>query len=403
MFQEQPITVAELTATIRGLLENDPRLQEVRVQGEVSNMKRAASGHLYFTLKDGKAALACVMWRSKAQSLHTAPKEGDSVIAAGRIAVYEPQGAYQLSVDRLRPVGVGDLYAQFERLKLALEAEGLFDASRKRQMPSFPRTIGVVTSADAAAFQDVRNVLARRFPLARVILSPTLVQGADAPPQIVRALLRLNGRDDIDVILVCRGGGSIEDLWAFNDERVARAIAASRQPVISGVGHETDFTICDFVADLRAPTPSAAAEMLTPDFADLRASVEWLRGRLRDTAQSAVNDREANLNGSLRALAMQSPAVAIRHHRQRLDSDSARLQAASRRRLGRLRERTLTRLDALRAASPQALLARGYVMISDPATGARITRAAAAPAHVRLHFSDGTRDAALSPASEPET
>jgi len=243
-------TISEVTSVIRQLLESAEPLQAVRVQGEVSNMKRYSSGHLkryssghwYFTLKDGGAQLKCVMWRSNADKQRYKPEDGDQVEARGNIGVYDAQGVYQLYAESLKPVGMGDLYRQFEELKARLDAEGLFDPARKRPLPAFPRQIGVVTSPQAAAFQDIQNVLRRRFPLAVIILSPTPVQGADAPSQIAAALERLNQYAQVDVILLIRGGGSIEDLWAFNDEGVARAVAASRIPVVTGVGHEIDFT-----------------------------------------------------------------------------------------------------------------------------------------------------------------
>ncbi|MBL8133053.1 MAG: exodeoxyribonuclease VII large subunit [Anaerolineae bacterium] len=389
MIPENALSVTTLTTYIRAVFEQDDRLQDVWVQGEVSNFRRASSGHLYFTLKDGKAAVRCVVWKSTAMRLHTLPKEGDSVLAHGYVSVYEPAGDYQLYADKVRPVGIGDLYAQFERLKAKLDAEGLFDPLRKRPLPAFPHRIGVVTSPEAAAFQDVLNVLRRRFPLAEVVLSPTLVQGADAPPQIVRALERLNRRDDIEVILVCRGGGSIEDLWAFNDEMVARAVAASRLPVISGVGHEVDFTICDFVADERAPTPSAAAEMLTPDIAELRAGVAWLGDQLRESFARQVRERREDLNASARALRGVSPAARVRIFRQRLDDWNARLTGAQRARLALLRERVGARGQALTAASPTAILARGYALVTDAVTGARITSASQDAPRLIVQFHDG--------------
>ncbi len=228
----EPRSVGEITAIIKNRLESDTRLQDVWITGEISNFKQASSGHLYFSLKDSQAEIKCAMWRSSVVRMTSIPRNGDAVTAHGYVGVYEQQGAYQFYADMIRPVGVGDLYRQFEELKYKLELEGLFALERKRPLPAFPRKLGVVTSADAAAFQDVQNVLRRRYPLLEVILAPTLVQGLDAPVQIVKALGRLNTRQDIDVILVCRGGGSIEDLWAFNDERVARAIAGSRIPVI---------------------------------------------------------------------------------------------------------------------------------------------------------------------------
>ncbi|MEL7236277.1 MAG: exodeoxyribonuclease VII large subunit, partial [Chloroflexota bacterium] len=257
--------IAEITAHIRYLLETDTVLQDVWVQGEVSNMKRAASGHWYFTLKDSASQLRCVMWRSDASRQLVVPENGDSIIVHGRVSVYDQRGDYQLYADFIRAAGVGDLYAQFEQLKMKLDAEGLFAAEHKKPLPVFPLRIGVVTSPDAAGYQDVLDVLRRRFPLADVTLSPTLVQGAEAPPLIADAIHRLDASGKVDVILVVRGGGSIEDLWAFNDEQVARAAFEAVTPLVSGVGHETDFTIIDFVADQRAPTPSAAAELVSPD------------------------------------------------------------------------------------------------------------------------------------------
>lgn len=251
---DDALTVTELTAQIRVLLERADHLQDVWIVGEVSNLSRPASGHLYFTLKDGAAQIKCVMFKMAALRQFIEPQTGQRLRVHGRVSVYEAGGQYQLYADAFQPAGgMGDLFIQLERLKAQFIAEGLFDEERKRPLPPQPRKIGVVTSPDAAAFQDVQKVLRGRFPLVRVILSPTLVQGLDAPVQIVRAIERLNAHTDVDVILVCRGGGSMEDLWCFNDERVVRAIAASRIPIISGVGHETDTTLADYAADHRAP------------------------------------------------------------------------------------------------------------------------------------------------------
>ncbi len=387
---DQALSIEAVSTRIQRLIKSDQRLQDIWVQGEVSNAKQyGASGHFYFTLKGGKATLDCVMWKTNTVRLQSLPRDGDAVLAHGNIDVYPDRGKYQLYADRLRPVGVGDLYAQFERLKAQLEAEGLFDPERKRPLPAFPRVIGIVTSPSAAAFQDVRNVLARRFPLAQVILSPTAVQGNDAPPQIIRALARLNARPEVDVILVCRGGGSIEDLWAFNDEGVARAIATMRVPVISGVGHETDFTIADFVADLRAPTPSAAAELLTPDMAELRGGVEWLGDRLEESFAERVYDLRTQVQMSDRRLLGVAPSGQVRIYRQRLDDweqRAARVQAG---RLRLLRERIEARTAALTAASPAAILARGYALVTDTATGRRLTSVAKTAGQVTIQFQDG--------------
>ena len=384
-------SVRELNAYIRRLFELDDDLQDMWVEGEVSGFKKAEpSGHCYFNLKDGKSQIACVMWRSSAAQQAVLPKDGDAVMAHGAVTIYEERSTYQLYVDRIRPVGVGDLYRQFELLKQKLEAEGLFDEERKRPLPDFPKRIGVVTSPSAAAFQDVQQVLRRRFPLVEVLLSPTLVQGIDAPAQIVKALERLNSRDDIDAILVCRGGGSIEDLWAFNDEQVARAIAASRVPVVSGVGHETDFTIADFVADVRAPTPSAAAEMMTPDVYDLRLGLDRSSTELKSALDYALLRRRDLMADQNRALRQLSPLTRVRTYRQRIDDWGLRLTSSQRGRLRLLRERVEARERALVAASPQAILERGYAMVSDAATGKRITSAAQVGERINVQFRDGS-------------
>ncbi|MEO0564624.1 MAG: exodeoxyribonuclease VII large subunit, partial [Chloroflexota bacterium] len=358
-------SVSAVSARIRHNLEADPDLQNIWMQGEVSNMTKARSGHWYFTLKDKDAAIRCVMWKSAAARQKTIPQEGDQLAAYGRVGVYEPRGDVQFYAEVVRPVGIGDLYAQYERLKNQLAEQGLFDADVKKPIPSFPRRIGIVTSADAAAFQDVQNVLRRRFPVAEVVLVPSLVQGVSAPPMLVAALQRLDDGAACDVILVVRGGGSIEDLWAFNDEAFARALYNVRTPVISGVGHETDFTITDFVADLRAPTPSAAAELATPDLSNFRATLTEANAYLRATINNAITSRRERLSTTRRALGYLSPVSDIRNHRQRTDELRARaasLQAAN---LARLRERLTTSAAALHAASPQALLDRGYALVTD--------------------------------------
>ena len=366
-------TVAELTARIRALLEGDESLQDVAVSGEISNMTRARSGHWYFTLKDANASLRCVMWRSSAGRQRFVPQEGDAVQALGHIGLYEPRGEYQLYATQLRPLGVGELYAQFEQLKRALEAEGLFDEARKRPLPAFPRVIGVVTSPQAAAFQDVCNVLRRRFPLAQVWLSPAAVQGIDAPAQLRAALARLNARAEVDVILLIRGGGSIEDLWAFNDEALARAIVASRLPVVSGVGHETDFSIADFVADLRAPTPSAAAELVTPDLGEVQQQLTGAQARLEALQRARLALLADRLGASRRSLMHLSPLRELATLRQRLDDQELRLQRAWHTAHSALAARLAEGTAALGAADPQAILQRGYALLTKVQDGARVT------------------------------
>jgi len=366
----EPYTVSQLTGYIRRLIEDDPELSDVWVEGEVSNFSRASSGHCYFTLKDAGSQIGCVMWRSVAKVQDYLPVGGDLVLAHGRVGVYEAGGRYQLYVDQLRPAGVGDLYRQFELLKARLEAEGLFAPERKRPLPRFPRRIGVVTSPSAAALRDILNVLGRRYPLAEVLLAPTPVQGDDAPPQIVAAIEALNGRDDVDIIIVARGGGSLEELWAFNDERVARAVAASRIPVICGVGHETDFSLADFAADVRAPTPSAAAELVAPDRAELRAQVKGLAAALMGALQGAIEERRWRLAEQTRALKHLSPAVQLAQARQRVDDLLGRAEAAVRHSLTLRRERLGGLTGRLAGVSPLGTLERGYAIVRHRGTGA---------------------------------
>ena len=364
-FASESWSVSELTQYIRELFEIDYRLQDVEVSGEISNFSRARSGHLYFTLKDDKAQLKCVMWRSGAERLRFAPKDGDAVVVNGRISVYEASGVYQLYAEQMSPVGQGDLAAAFEALKAKLSDEGLFDAEFKKPIPAFPRKIGIVTSADAAALRDIINVLRRRYPLVSVLIAPTLVQGADAPPQIVRALRWLDGRTDIDTLIVARGGGSMEDLWAFNDEGVARAIFAAQHPVISGVGHEVDFTIADFVADLRAPTPSAAAELAVPDVSELRPYFTTVQQQMGNLVLERIGHYRWQVQTLKRSLSHLSPRVGIAGNRQRLDGWQARLERAMQRRLDQSDHRLNLLQTRLTAVSPTATLERGYAIVRD--------------------------------------
>jgi exodeoxyribonuclease VII large subunit len=367
-----PWSVGELTTYIREMFEADYRLRDLEVAGEVSNFLRARSGHLYFTLKDEGAQLKCVMWRTQADRLRFDMGDGDAVVAHGRIGVYDQNGVYQLYADSVAPAGRGNLALAFEELKNRLAGEGLFDPEFKEPIPYFPRKIGVVTSADAAAFRDILNVLHRRFPLVSVLLSPTLVQGDQAPQQIVRSLRWLDGRDDVDTIIIARGGGSLEDLWAFNDEEVARAIFNARHPIISGVGHETDFSIADFVADLRAPTPSAAAELAVPDVVDLRARVVDQRDRLAALMVTTLREQSWQVQSARQNLVRFNPQARLDAGLQAVDSLSQRLDQAVRFALERSRARLELAAAELAAISPKATLTRGYAIVRVP--GGRIIR-----------------------------
>ncbi len=359
-------SVSELNRYVRQSLENDFRLQGVRVNGEISGFRAYPSGHWYFTLKDDAAQVSCVLWRNRAEKLGFKLRDGDAVEAQGNVTLYETRGQYQLDVAWLQRAGEGELYREFTQLKARLEAEGLFAPERKRPLPEWPRTIGLVTSPAGAALRDLLNVIRRRFPMAGVILSPTPVQGDDAPPQIVAALHALAEAARPDVIIVARGGGSLEDLWAFNDERVARALAAMPVPVVSGVGHETDFTIADFVADVRAPTPSAAAELVTPSRDQLRNQVNALAAQTAEALSSAIHDRRTSLREQSAQLKVLSPQARLADARQRVDDLLARAAVALTHRLALERERWNGLAQALNGVSPLAVLSRGYAIVTQP-------------------------------------
>ena len=370
---DEPLTapiwqVSELTAQVRETLEANPLFADLWVQGEVSSSYTSAAGHTYFTLQDGSSKLACVLFRRQGLRLG-APEQGRLYVVRGSLTVYEAGGQYQLVVSDHRPAGLGDLFMQFQRLKARLDAEGLFAAERKRDLPAWPTRIGVVTSAQGAALQDLCKVIGRRYPLVELVVAPSLVQGAAAPAAVVRALAKLNDQPDLDFVIVARGGGSVEDLWAFNDERVARAIAASRLPVVSAVGHEVDFTITDGVADLRAPTPSAAGEMVVPDGAALARQLDDLSSRLHRAGRGQVQAGAARLEGAGERLNQVMAA--------RLDRAGAALSAAE----GRLA-----------ALNPLAVLGRGYAIVRDAVSGRVRARAAEVQVGDLLHIAlaDGT-------------
>ena len=366
LFQPSAWTVTDLTHYLRNLLESDHTLQDLWVQGEVSNLSRPSSGHLYFTLKDENAALRCVMWRNAVARNTFIPNEGDALEAHGSISIYEVNGQYQLYVDIIQHAGEGALYQKFLQLKAELEAEGLFEEARKRAVPRWPQCIGIVTSPTGAALRDMLNTLHRRFPIVKVVLAPTSVQGADAPAGIIAALQALNQTVHPDVILLARGGGSIEDLWAFNDEGVARAIVASQATIITGVGHETDFTIADFAADLRAPTPTAAAELATPDQADLKSLLVESLDRSWRAVSIRLTALRWELDAQIRQLHLFSPLVQIRRDRQFLDSLVRRAGFAFAHNL-KLQRTSLAGIEQrLISLNPQSVLDRGYAIVSMP-------------------------------------
>jgi len=357
------ISVGQLNHYVKTLLESDPRLAGVLVSGEISNFTHHyQSGHMYMTLKDENAAVRAVMFRGHASKLAFKPENGMKVIVRCRVSLYENTGNYQIYIEDMQPDGVGALQIAFEQLKKRLAAEGLFDESRKRPLPPYPTRVGVITSPTGAAVRDIFNVLGRRFPLARVVFCPVLVQGEGAAPSIAAAIQRFNQRQAADVLIVGRGGGSIEDLWAFNEEQVARAVAASAIPVISAVGHETDFTICDFVADLRAPTPSAAAELAVPDGVRLLATLNTCRGRLESAARNLLDTRAQALELLKGKRCLAAPQYYTEEQAMRLDMLTRRFAAAARQQLAvedRRLAATASKLDAL---SPLKVLGRGYAI-----------------------------------------
>ncbi len=434
--QRQTLTPTTLNAEVRAALEQGFPL--FWIEGEISNFLRAKSGHLYFSLKDAGAQVRCAMWRPRAMLLRFAVADGQHVLARARVTLYEPRGEFQLQIEHLEPAGQGALQRAFEELKAKLAAEGLFEPARKRALPPFPRRIAIVSSASGAAIRDVVSVLSRRFPLLEADLFPSLVQGADAPAQLCRQLDRIAALGRHDVVLVTRGGGSIEDLFAFNDEALARRIASMPMPVVSAIGHEVDFTIADFVADLRAPTPSAAAELIAPDSAALRDRLKALESRLERTLRHRL-DRDGQRLDRLqlrlqarhplnrldalgerlqrtRERLLRVPEPLINRPRQRIEQLHARLQrAAALERIALLRKRAehaRLRLQAncarnlehrathlaglarsLNALSPLATLERGYAIAFDARQRVLASVARVLPGdalHLRVH--DGTID-----------
>lgn len=353
-------SVAEITRQIKGQLEDC--FSEVWIEGEISNFKPASSGHFYFSLKDDQAQIKGVMFRGDNARLKFKLENGLSVVAYGRVTVYEPRGEYQIIVEHLEPKGAGALQLAFEQLKKRLEEEGLFAAERKRPIPFLPEKIGIVTSPTGAVIRDMIHVLTRRFPNVRVLLHPVAVQGAGAAAEIAAAVRSLGERGDLDVLIVARGGGSMEDLWAFNEEAVARAIAASPIPVISAIGHETDFTIADFVADLRAPTPSAAAELAVPLLEDLRASLQQSRRRLFQ----AVDQKIENLRLMLKRWEafFREPGRRVAELMLRLDHVRERMAGALEHRIEMLKERLKGTQKHIESLNPLAILERGYAVVT---------------------------------------
>src|SRR5215471_15960698 len=368
------LSVSQVTRYIKELLEIDDILQDIWVQGEVSDCKTYPSGHCYFTLKDSSSQLLCVFFKhARLRSPALELRNGMALAVNGRVSFYERDGKLQLYVESVQPIGEGALFLRFEQLKARLAAEGLFDDERKRPLPPQPAVIGIVTSLQAAALRDILRVLRSRYPLARVLLSPAPVQGVEAPAAIAAALDLLNAHGEADVIIVGRGGGSIEELWAFNEEVVARAIARSRIPVISGVGHETDSTIADFVADHRASTPTAAAAAAVPDIADWRAQLLELQQELTEFLEAFLSDQREQLERTKRDLLRLDPQYQVERLQQRLDDTSALLQARIQHILSLRGERLRGVAMRLHSLSPLLTIARGYAVVRRDSDQAVVT------------------------------
>jgi len=365
-------SVTEVAGYLRELLEADSLLVDLWISGEVSNFSRSAAGHLYFTLKDEASQLKCVLFRR--ERLAPQLENGIAVVAHGRISIYEVAGALQFYVDLVQPEGVGILHLEFERLKAQLENEGLFDTTRKRQIPPFPQRIGVVTSPTGAVFSDIANIMGRRYPLVELVLYPTPVQGDGAAEGIVQAFEALSYSQGIDLVILARGGGSLEELWAFNEEKVAHAIFASKAPVISGVGHDTDFTIADFVADLRAPTPSAAAELAVPHRSELEGRVQSQQRVLLSALLAEFSRHRGRLDYMANRLESLSPDVD--RYRQRIDELTRVGAMHLRSLLGISKEKLRSQQMQLSTLSPMATLSRGYAQVQHSATGELVSRVA---------------------------
>ncbi|MDY4812612.1 MAG: exodeoxyribonuclease VII large subunit [Ruminococcus sp.] len=359
------LTVSQLNYYVKSVLDSDSRLNYVFLTGEISNLTdHYRSGHIYLSLKDNKSLVRCVMFAGNARNLMFKPAEGMKVICRGRVTLYEATGQYQYYIEDMQPDGVGALYQAYEQLKAKLSAEGLFDEKYKKLIPHFPSTIGVITSPTGAAVQDIRNILTRRYPSVNITLCPVLVQGENAVPQLINAVEKLNEYNLCDTIIIGRGGGSIEDLWAFNDENLARAIFKSKIPVISAVGHETDFTICDFVSDLRAPTPSAAAELAVPDKQELLQYYDSQKQYLSTLIDSRISDYKNSLSQSASTLSSLSPQNKLRNIESELAINTHRLTSLSNQIFENKKQEISLLASRLESLNPVSILKRGYSVVT---------------------------------------
>ena len=390
------LSITQLNEYIRGKMDTDPLLTQVAVRGEISNYKLYPSGHHYFTLKDEASALRCVLFKGNALKLRFRPENGMKIIAMGKVSVYPRDGAYQLYCTALTMDGVGDLYAAFEQLKKKLAAQGLFDPAHKKPIPKYPGTIGIVTSSAGAAVHDMLRILRKRYPLSKVRLLPVRVQGAEAPGEIAAAIGYANHYQLADLLIVGRGGGSIEDLWAFNDERVAYAIYHSEIPVISAVGHEPDVTISDYVADLRAATPSNAAELAVPDQDALRQNLDAMSNAMVSSLSRQVKAARQHLMVLSASQALRSPTGYLEQRRQSVELLKNRLVAAQNQNVTRAKQRYIAQISKLEAMSPLKVLTRGYSMAqTERGEVIRSVNQVELGQRIRIRLSDGTLSATV--------
>lgn len=387
--QKNTLSVSQVNEYLKMLLDGDPVVSNVYVRGEISNCTLPRSGHLYLTLKDEDGQLRSVMFRTYTQRLAFRPEDGMKVVAHGRISLYAPSGQYQLYIDDIQPDGAGSLAMQYEQLRRRLESEGLFDESRKKALPLMPSRIGVITSPTGAAVQDIRNILARRFPCAEMILFPSAVQGAEAPDQLRMGIEFFGMTELCDVIIIGRGGGSIEDLWSFNDEALARAIAACPIPVISAVGHESDFTICDFVADKRAPTPSAAAELAVPDKSELLAGLSMTEGRIHSLVTNYLNREKRFFLQLASSSAFEMPERVFDAWRMKLSERELLLDKALNGAVQAKHHSLSALCGKLEVMNPISVLSRGYAVVARNAETVMRAESLSAGDRVQLQFFDG--------------
>ena len=390
------LSITQLNEYIRGRMDSDPLLAQVAVRGEISNYKQYPSGHHYFTLKDEGSALKCVMFKGNAMRLRFRPENGMKIIAMGKVSVYPRDGAYQLYCTAMTMDGVGDLYAAFEQLKKKLAAQGLFDPAHKKPLPKYPGTIGIITSSAGAAVHDMLRILRKRYPLSKVRLLPVRVQGAEAPGEIAAAIGYANHYHLADLLIVGRGGGSIEDLWAFNDEQVAYAVYHSEIPVISAVGHEPDVTISDYVADLRAATPSNAAELAVPDQDALRQSLDAMANAMASSLNRQVKAVRQHLMVLSASKALQSPTGYLEQRNQSVELLKNRLVAAQNQNITRAKQRYIAQISKLEAMSPLKVLTRGYSMVqTERGEVVRSVSQVSLGERIRVRLSDGTLSATV--------